>query len=348
MKKMKASTMRLITMLSVFAIVIVGLATHSGTGTVSSFGLGSIAAICPLGGLETLLASKLLVPQAVISLLVLFALAILIGRVFCAWICPVPLVRRIFPSRFKSNGKGSEDDTARSIYTKAAALAEEAAVDSGAEVIPQDVRESIETSEFHPAKPSRVKLDSRHFVLGGALVSTAIFGFPVFCLVCPIGLTFATVIGLWRLFGYNEPTIMLVVFPAVLVLELVVFRKWCRKICPLGALVSLASSLNVFARPKVDETKCLRTTRGIDCQSCKSACFEEIDLHHTAASQPMGECTKCRECADACPVSAISFPFGNKKKASAMAPANTPQTPSGAALETAPAAAAVNPAEETR
>ena len=44
----------------------------------------------------------------------------------------------------------------------------------------------------------RAKLDSRHYVLGGALLSTAVFGFPVFCLVCPIGLTFATVLVVWR------------------------------------------------------------------------------------------------------------------------------------------------------
>ena len=32
------------------------------------------------------------------------------------------------------------------------------------------------------------KFDSRHAVLGGAVLTTAVFGFPVFCLVCPVGL----------------------------------------------------------------------------------------------------------------------------------------------------------------
>lgn len=277
-------------------------------------------------------------PQAVISLAVLFVLAIVFGKVFCAWICPVPLVRRILPSRFKqaSNGMGSRAASAaapeatpaeagdaaalpapHTVFTREDALKEEAAVDSGEEIIPEAIKEEIEASDFHGPKSSRVKLDSRHWVLGGALVSSAIFGFPVFCLVCPIGLTFASVIALWRLFGYNEPTILLIVFPAMLILELVVFRKWCAKICPLGALISLASGLNRFFRPRVDATKCLRTTRGIDCRSCKTVCFEEIDLHHAGASAPMSECTKCRECADACPVSAITFPFSSKNKAKA-------------------------------
>lgn len=367
MKKMKASTMRLAAMLAVFAIVVIGLATHSGTGTVSSFGLGSIAAICPLGALETLLASKLFVPQAVISLAVLFVLAIIIGKVFCAWICPVPLVRRVFPSRFKKtpNGEGNGTSAAaapeavaaeasgaaahpapHAVFTREDALAEEAAVDSGEEIIPEDVKEAIEASDFHAPKPSGVKLDSRHWILGGALVSTAIFGFPVFCLICPIGLTFASVIALWRLFGYNEPTILLIVFPAILILELVVFRKWCAKICPVGALISLASGLNTLFRPKVDGEKCLRTTRGIDCRSCKTACFEEIDLHHAGASAPMSECTKCRECADACPVSAISFPFSSKKKAESRAASAAPEASEDRAHAPAASAPAL-PAEDT-
>ena len=41
-------------------------------------------------------------------------------------------------------------------------------------------------------------------VLAGALASSAAFGFPVFCLICPVGLTFALVIALWRLAEFNE------------------------------------------------------------------------------------------------------------------------------------------------
>ena len=38
-----------------------------------------------------------------------------------------------------------------------------------------------------------------------------------------------------------------------------------------------------------------------------------IGLHDRAASAPLNECVKCRECADACPVHAITFPFLSKK-----------------------------------
>ena len=65
-------------------------------------------------------------------------------------------------------------------------------------------------------KGVRAKLDSRHYVLGGALLSTAVFGFPVFCLVCPIGLTFATVLVVWRLFAAGDMT-----WSVVLILSLI-------------------------------------------------------------------------------------------------------------------------------
>lgn len=285
MKKVKASTLRTVSILIFAAITIIGLACKTGSGTLSAFGFRKITVICPLGSIEAMLASHSFLPRALVSLAVLFVFTVMLGRVFCAWICPVPMVRGWFVGRAK-NGQNHDS-----------ALDEDAA-----------------NFAPHPqGRLSRVKLDSRHFVLAGTLISTAVFGFPVFCLVCPIGLTFASLIGIWRLIQFNEPTWSLLLFPAILVLELVVFRKWCRKICPLGALISLVSSLNVFVRPRIKQRACLRTTTGIDCQVCKNSCLEGIDLHHGQDSQPLSNCTRCRECSDACPVSAITFPFFGKR-----------------------------------
>lgn len=72
------------------------------------------------------------------------------------------------------------------------------------------------------------------WVLGGALASSAVFGFPVFCLICPVGLTFALVIALWRLFEFNEPSLSIVFFAGFLILELFVLRRWCHAFCPLA------------------------------------------------------------------------------------------------------------------
>ena len=123
-----------------------------------------------------------------------------------------------------------------------------------------------------------------------------------------VGLTFATIVALWRLFQFNEVALSLVVFPAVLVLELAVLRKWCSQFCPLGALLSLLSRLNRTFRPATDEGACLRSSKGEPCHRCAEACPEGIDLHDPAASAPLNECTKCRACADACRCTPSPFP----------------------------------------
>ena len=116
-----------------------------------------------------------------------------------------------------------------------------------------------------------------------------------------------------RLFQFNEVALSLLVFPAMLALEVLVLRKWCSRFCPLGALLSLVSRLNKTFRPVSNEATCLRSSKGEPCHHCADVCPEGIDLHDASGSAPMHECTKCRACADACPMHAISFPFLPKR-----------------------------------
>lgn len=262
---MKLSTKRALAAVGVLGLVGVGLAVHTGTGTPSAWGIADIAAICPLGGIEAAIASKTVVPPLLIGLVLVVALVALVGRAFCAWGCPVPLVRRIFGVREKPGDKPG------------------------------------------PAERDGVN-DSRNWVLGATVLTTAAFGFPVFCLICPVGLTVATFIALWRVFQFSEVTLSLLVFPLVLVLEVVLLRKWCHRFCPLGALLGLIARLNRTFRPTVAEDSCLQCAGG-SCSRCVEVCPEGIDLHHPAESVSLAECTKCGECKDACPAHAISFPF---------------------------------------
>lgn len=282
MKPVKFASWRTLSISFFILLALVGLAFHTGTGTLSAFGYSTISAICPLGSIETLIASKTFIPAVFISLAVFLVISILFGRIFCAWMCPVPLFRKWFPKTEK----------AQKISTQAM------------EEVP--AKESIVAS----AK----KIDTSYFVLGGALGSTFLFGFPVFCLICPVGLTFAVIVGVWRLIQFNEPTWSLMVFPAVLALELIFFRFTCRKFCPLGALISLMSRANLFFKPAIDTTSCLKASKGSDCSICKDACHEEIDLHEPLTPQALSRCTKCKDCSDACPMQAISFSFFKSKR----------------------------------
>ena len=154
-----------------------------------------------------------------------------------------------------------------------------------------------------------------YIVLGGALASSAIFGFPVFCLICPVGLTFALMIALWRLFEFNEPSWSIVFFAGFLILELFVLRRWCHAFCPLGALMTLLARLNKTFRPSIQKDTCVSCSAGIDCHVCRDACPEGIDLKAINSPELLARCTKCRACADACPTHAIHFPFFEKCQA---------------------------------
>lgn len=303
--KRNSKPLRTLSALAVVALACVGLALHTGTGTPSAWGIYDIAALCPLGAVEAAVASKTVVPPMLIALVVGIVLVVLFGRAFCAWGCPVPLLRRILglkspeEKRALRAARREEESRTSSRHDRPgqAEAPDGAAVEAKIGIL--DI----------PASKRGGAGDSRNWVLGGTVLSAAVFGFPVFCLICPVGLTFATIIALWRLFQFNEVVLSLLVFPAILVLEVVVLRKWCSRFCPLGALLSLVSRLNKTFRPDSNEAICLRTSKGEPCHQCAEVCPEGIDLHDAAASAPLNECTKCRACADACPMHAVTFPF---------------------------------------
>ena len=266
-----------------------------GTGALSSFGWESIASICPLGALESMLAAKLLVPQALVFLLIVVAAAVVLGKFFCSWVCPVPSIRSCFDAVRRNVPRIASTKTKREDGSEAAGLHA---------VRPAPRRAGSCGACASCSKEPRAALDSRHIVLGGTLLSAAVFGFPVVCLVCPVGLTFASIIALVQLFGIQTLSWGVVLFPLLLILEVTVLRKWCSRFCPLGALLSLLSLPNRLFRPKVDEGKCLRT-KGVDCTVCADLCPEALDPH---VDEGLHDCSKCRDCAENCPAGAISFP----------------------------------------
>ncbi len=310
--KKNSKTLRTLTALAVIVIVFVGFLTNLGIGTISAPGIWDISILCPLGALGTMLASKMMVPRALVSLVVMVVLIIIFARAFCGWICPVPLVQKLRDLFSKPQAKEAKAENAGS--TKAANVApltdeEKAALATGCE---KDAKGLAGCASC--AKKRGDAVDARHFVLGGALVSTFIFGFPVFCLVCPIGLTFATILLLVNLFGQGDVTWSLIVVPALLIAEVVLFKKWCHKLCPLSAFMSLIAKLNRTFKPTIDDAKCLETSKGATCGRCGKACNEGIDPRHPELSEAAwSECTKCRSCVDACPANAITMPLIAKK-----------------------------------
>lgn len=318
--KRNSKTLRTITALAIVAIVFVGFLTNLGIGTISAPGIWDISILCPLGALGTMLASKMMVPRAVVSLVIMVVLIIVFARAFCGWMCPVPLVQKL-RGIFTKPEKQTKAEKA-----KAVKQADDKAAEAAADIVPltEDEKAALATGCEKDskglsgcagcAKKRGEAVDARHFVLGGALLSTFIFGFPVFCLVCPIGLTFATVLVFWRLFANADMTVAVVLIPLMLIIELVFLRKWCTRFCPMAGLMNLMGRFSRTFKPVIDDAKCLETSKGTACSRCAMVCEADINLRHPDyGERTLADCTRCNACVDACPANAITMPVVAKR-----------------------------------
>lgn len=82
----------------------------------------------------------------------------------------------------------------------------------------------------------------------------------------------------------------------VLLSSVVIYRPFCRYICPLGAIYGLFNKVS-FYRFKIDETKCTK------CGACQKACKLNIKVYENPNSV---DCIRCGECKSICPKKAIS------------------------------------------
>ncbi len=315
---MKTSKLQTIIPLLVLFIIGVGFAIKGGLGTTSAIGWGDISLICPLGALGTLLASKLLMPRALVSLAIALILILLVGRAFCSWICPVPVVSKL-RSILNRNKPQVTEASKESVAAYKAQLLEGRIESAEGAPLPDELTDEEKALLKGGCASHRAAFDSRHLVLGGSLLSAAIFGFPVFCLVCPIGLSFATVLLLIRLFGFGDVSWSVIIVPALLLVEVVFFRKWCSKICPLSALMSLVARGNRTFKPAINDCACLETSEDKHCGRCAQVCPEGINPRHPEQGTPMRECTRCRACMENCPSHALTLPFLAKAEPSEKA-----------------------------
>ena len=99
---------------------------------------------------------------------------------------------------------------------------------------------------------------------------------------------------------FTQNILLALVFVGVLALNAIRPRFWCRYLCPLGAMLGLVSKVS-FLRHKVDEQACTA------CGRCARVCpTGTIDPERNYAADP-AECTMCLDCAETCPAKAVAF-----------------------------------------
>lgn len=89
---------------------------------------------------------------------------------------------------------------------------------------------------------------------------------------------------------------------AALLLSVIVFKPFCRFICPLGAIYSLFNPVSLY-RFRVDHNKCT------GCTSCRAKCKLGIDVYDDPNNR---ECMRCNECL-VCPSQALDVKHYGKK-----------------------------------
>ncbi len=302
---MKFSFLRIAVAAAVFIILAIGIILGLSTGTLCGLGWNEISILCPLGALLLMISSRTIIPQAVLCIAIAAVLIFLLGRAFCGWVCPVTLWRHIVNFFRPAKERKSKSDERSRINQDIASEAIEAAKQA----------KTGGCASCGKCGDLRRGFDSRHAVLGASVFASAIFGFPVFCVICPIGLSFAVISLLVGLFAFGDLNWTLLFAPAFLIIEVVVLRKWCSRFCPLSALMSLVGRFSKTTRPQIDNAKCLETSKGVVCSQCATVCKYDINLRHPEHGElPVHDCVRCMECVDACPAQAISIKLLNGRE----------------------------------
>lgn len=143
----------------------------------------------------------------------------------------------------------------------------------------------------------------RYWVLGIALVLSAVFGVAAFEFISPIGmLNRGLIFGI----GFGGAVIA-----GVFLFDLFGIKNgFCGHVCPLGALYSLIGRFSLI-RVKHNQEKCTL------CMKCTQICPEKPVLHMIGKRSEfvaMGECTNCGRCVEVCDDDALNFDIRFLKK----------------------------------
>ena len=127
---------------------------------------------------------------------------------------------------------------------------------------------------------------------------------PFFCkYLCPSGTLAGLLLSLhdaalrsqWgAIFSWKS-----VVLAAVLLSSLIVYRPFCKYLCPLGAIYGFFNKFALF-RMELDTAGC------VGCKRCAAVCRMGVDPSETPNS---AECIRCGDCVNACPAAALSLGF---------------------------------------
>ncbi len=271
----------------------------------------------PLAALGTLLATGSLYKGMIWSLLILIP-TIFFGRFFCGWVCPMGSLNH-WLSEFRSErsshrGKGKIESNRYKKFQRIKYYILLLFLGSSLTGVLQ--LGLLDPLSLLARSVGTVVLPMTH-VFGAGIVSwIKNIGWPPLGDAAQYVFDFIASFILPYRMGHFQAIISLALFfVAVLWLNRLFTRFWCRAICPLGALLGIFSRFS-FLGLKKTESKCDH------CQLCVISC-QGADNPEIGEPWRKAECHLCLNCQAACPTGALEFTFFPEQEASRTNPAGT-------------------------
>jgi len=254
--------------------------------------------LSPLLGLTTSIASRALATVFWPSLIVVVA-ALVLGRVFCGWVCPMGTTLDIFDRLFRRKANPIDDDKPAHRRWKFAVLVlllvgSALGLQLAGWLDPMSLVTRSYALALQPYANYMAQgvLDLLFMIPGLAPVL-----YPVEDFLREHILSFEQLV-------FSSHLLFALIFVGIVALGTVGRRFWCRSLCPLGGLLALLGRYPALRRTVNDNcTHCLK---------CQRSCMTDA-IVDKGAKTLRGECVYCFTCQDVCPEDAISFAFKSEE-----------------------------------
>jgi len=230
-------------------------------GTFCHLTIDTFSASCPLGFIQLCLSTSSLAYSLLISSLFFIVISLIFGRVFCGWICPVGFVNEALHYlkarllRRRRSGMGSTGPASSSV--------------------------PLGTRSFDRSV--------KYIFLASVIVVSVLLRYPVFCLICPLGILCRNLLSLS---SFHFIMLEIIILGTILLFEFFLLdRGWCGSLCPLGALYVL------LGQPKIVN---FRVKWKEICEKCKR-CWKHCPMGIIPSEQVgTDECSNCGLCEEMC------------------------------------------------